>query len=256
MAVVMGVVNPTPDSFSGDGLPDDFSAAVLRGVEMAADGAAIVDVGGESTRPGYVAVSESEELRRAMPIVEALSRRGIEVSIDTRKPAVAERAVLAGASMVNDVSGVVSPAMARVVARTDVRWILMHNAHVDDGDDAATSVGAALSQMADLAQELGVSRERLLVDPGLGFGKTWRINLRLIRDIHRIVDLGFPVVVGPSRKGTIARVLGGRPDDRLEGSLALAALCISGGASIVRMHDVRAAARTLRMTEELLGPRG
>ena len=247
----MGVLNVTPDSFSDGGRWLDPEAAVAHGREMAAEGADIIDVGGESTRPGALPVSEEEELRRVLPVVEALADQGLTVSIDTRKASVARAAVAAGASIINDVSSDLWP----VAAETGAGWVAMHmpadpevmqqHAHYDD---VVGEVRAYLVQRASEAVRAGV--QRVWIDPGIGFGKTAGHNLSLLRHLDELVGTGFPVLVGTSRKSFLGRLApegGGTPSDRLEGTVATTAWAITRGADVVRVHDVRPASHAARL---------
>ena len=260
---VMGIVNVTPDSFSGDGLAGDVDAAVLQALAFEAQGADIVDVGGESSRPpgsvygeGAATVSVDEELARVMPVLERL--RGelhIPVSVDTTKPEVARRAVAAGASLINDVWGLQrDPELADVAAQTGTPIVLMHNHLGTAYDDLIPDVIESLRASVDAAVRQGVPRERVIVDPGFGFGKTPAHNLELIRRLRDIkTALGLPVLVGVSRKSTIGTVLGGLPpEERLEGTAAAVALTVANGADIVRVHDVQAMARVARMSDAIV----
>jgi dihydropteroate synthase len=243
-ALVMGVLNVTPDSFSDGGRWFDTDAAVAHGLDLVAEGAGVVDVGGESTRPGAEPVDEAEERRRVVPVVEALAPY-VRVSVDTRKAAVAEAAVEAGATLVNDVSATLWP----VAAAAGVGWVAMHMrgepATMQQDPAYADVVGEVrdyLVERATEAREGGV--DEVWVDPGIGFGKTTAHNLALLRQLRHLVAAGFPVVVGTSRKSFLGRLTGGPDapdpvDDRLEASLATAAWAIRQGASMVRAHDVR-----------------
>jgi dihydropteroate synthase len=249
----MGVLNVTPDSFTGDGLlnrPDEIPRMLDA---MHAGGADMVDIGGESTRPGFLPVSAEEELHRVLPAIEAAVARGISVSIDTRKAVVAREALRAGAVMVNDVSGLADGEMATVAAEFGAWLVLMHNQRLNQDIDPMPPILEGLERLAARAVDAGVKPSRLIVDPGLGFGKNWRLNLQVVRDLHRLRSLGYPILVGPSRKGTISKVLGVPADDRLEGTLALVTLCIAGGASLVRVHDILPCVRAARITDALLG---
>lgn len=258
--LVMGVVNVTPDSFSGDGLGADVEAAVSRGLAMVEAGADLLDVGGESTRPHSTPVEEAEELIRVLPVIEALAARcGRPVSVDTRKPAVAEAAIAAGAVVVNDVWGLRGdPGMARVCAAHDVGIVVMHNQRGTEYVELMEDVSRALRESLAIAEEHGIDPERIAVDPGFGFGKTPAQNLELVRRLGELRSLGRPILVGPSRKSTIGVVLGdedGTPapiDDRLEGTLALGVLAVAAGADLVRVHDVAAAVRALRVTDAVV----
>ena len=259
---VMGIVNVTPDSFSGDGLAGDVDAAVRQALAFEAQGADIVDVGGESSRPpgsvygaGAASVSVDEELARVMPVLERLrGALGIPVSVDTTKPEVARRAVAAGASLINDVWGLQGdPELADVAAQTGTPIVLMHNQLGTTYHDLIPDVIESLRASVDAAVTRGVPRERVIVDPGFGFGKTAAHNLELIRRLGDIRDaLGLPVLVGVSRKSTIGTVLDGLPpEERLEGTAAAVALSIASGADIVRVHDVQAMARVARLSDAI-----
>jgi len=248
----MGVLNVTPDSFSGDGRFGSVDAAVLAGEQLAADGADLLDVGGESTRPGHTAVSAEEELERVIPVVQALSTRvSVLISVDTSKAAVARNAIAAGATIINDVSGLRDPDMLRVAATTGARLVLVHPGGADRREDLMHVVLAALRHRVETALRAGVQRDHLMVDPGLGFGKNWLDNFELIRRLSELRQLGLPVLVGPSRKGMIGKVLGTEPGDRLEGTIALTALCISAGADLLRVHDVRELKRAVVLLDAL-----
>lgn len=260
---VMGIVNVTPDSFSGDGLGGDVDAAVELALAFEAQGADIVDVGGESSRPagsvygeGAAAVPLDEELARVLPVIECL--RGalrIPISVDTTKAEVARRAITAGTSLINDVWGLQrDPELATVAAETGTPIVLMHNQQGTEYRDLIPDVIASLRASVDAAVSRGLPRERVIVDPGFGFGKTPAQNLNLVRRLRDIRDsLGLPVLVGVSRKSTIGTVLGGLPpDERLEGTAAAVALAIANGADIVRVHDVQAMARVARMSDAIV----
>lgn len=248
--LVMGVVNTTPDSFSGDGVADDAAAALELARAMADGGADAIDIGGESTRPNSTPVTVDEELRRVIPAVSAIAAAlPIPVSIDTRKPAVAAAALDAGAVIVNDVWGLRSePDMAAVVAAHPAcALIVMHNQGGTEYSNLLSDVCRALRESLVLATEAGIAADRVIIDPGFGFAKTPADNLELVRRLGELRALGRPVLVGVSRKSTIGFLTDGAPaDQRLEGGLALTALAIRGGADIVRTHDV---AETLRAAQ-------
>ena len=242
----MGVLNVTPDSFSDGGRWLDPEAAVARGLEMVAEGADVVDVGGESTRPGAAPVDEAEELRRVVPVIGALAPH-VRVSVDTRKAVVAERAVEAGATLVNDVSATLDG----VAAAAGVGWVAMHMRgepgtmqRSPEYGDVVGEVETFLAARAERARAAGV--EEVWIDPGIGFGKTARHNLALLRRIGRLVATGYPVVVGTSRKSFLGLLTAGEGnvpapvDDRLEASLATAVWAMDQGVAMVRVHDVRA----------------
>jgi dihydropteroate synthase len=244
---VMGIVNVTPDSFSDGGLFLEAEAAVEHGLALAAEGAAILDVGGESTRPGAAPVSEGEEQRRVLPVVEALAAAGARVSIDTSKLAVARAALAAGASLVNDVSAFrVAPELAGLVAERRAGCCLMHmlgepRTMQEDPRyaDVVSEVKAFLEERLAFAVAQGVEEERVWLDPGIGFGKTVEHNLELLRRLDEIVAIGRPVVVGTSRKSFLGRLAGGRPEgERLPGTIATNVLALERGAGVFRVHDV------------------
>jgi dihydropteroate synthase len=246
---VMGVVNVTPDSFSDGGRFLDPAAAVEHGMELWRDGAAILDVGGESTRPGAAPVAVDEELRRVVPVVEGLVEAGVgaRISVDTSKAAVAEAAVSAGAALVNDVTALrAAPEIAALVAGGDgVELCLMHmlgepRTMQDDPryEDVVSDVKAFLEERMAFAVREGVAEERILLDPGIGFGKTVEHNLELLRRLDEIVALGRPVVVGTSRKTFLGRLTGRPVEDRLAGTIATNVLALERGARIFRVHEV------------------
>jgi dihydropteroate synthase len=256
-ALVMGILNTTPDSFSDGGRFLDAEAAVAQAERMAADGADVIDIGGESTRPGSAPVPLEEELRRVVPVVRRLAKTlSIPLSVDTSKAEVAAQAIDAGASFINDVTALRGdPAMAGVAARSGAGVILMHmqgtpqtmQQHPEYAD-VIEDIAAALLERVEAAQAAGIARDRLLIDPGLGFGKTLDHNLALMRHLDRFVTLGPPVVLGPSRKSFIGAVLGGAPaGERLAGTLACVALAQQAGVQVVRVHDVKPAVDMLRV---------
>jgi dihydropteroate synthase len=254
----MGVVNVTPDSFSDGGRHFDPVRALDHARRLMADGADIVDVGGESTRPGAAPVSEQEELDRVLPIIEQLVDDGAIVSIDTMKPAVMRAAIDAGASMVNDVRALQERGALSAAMRNDVAVCLMHmqgkprtmqSAPVYD--DVVREVGDFLLARAEVCENAGIARDRIIVDPGFGFGKTVEHNLELLRNLREIVALGYPVLAGLSRKSTIGRLTGRDVDDRMAGSVAAALAAVQRGASIVRVHDVRETVDALRVWQAI-----
>jgi len=261
---VMGVVNVTPDSFSGDGLLASavgrggaaVEVAVIQARRMIEEGADILDVGGESTRPGHEPVSVAEETARVVPVIAAIHAAlpRIPVSVDTSKAEVAAAALDAGAVLLNDVWGVGrDDAMARLAGERQVPLIVMHNRDVAEYADFVAELLANLRAAVDRAQKAGVPRQNLIVDPGFGFGKTPVHNLEVMRHLSELRDLGFPVLLGTSRKSTLGRVLGGvPPEDRLEATLATTALGIAGGVDIIRVHDVLANVRAARMSDAIV----
>jgi dihydropteroate synthase len=245
---VVGILNVTPDSFSDGGLYMEPSAAVARGLELEREGAAYIDVGGESTRPGAEAVGATEELRRVIPVLEGLRAAGLEaaISIDTSKVAVARAAVEAGASLVNDVTAFrAEPALAALVAELEVDCCLMHmrgepatmqnEVHYDD---VVAEVREFLEQRVAFAIAAGIARERITIDPGIGFGKRAEHNLELLARLEEITSLGLPVLVGTSRKSFLGAVTGKPSDDRLAGTIATCVMAFERGASMFRVHDV------------------
>jgi dihydropteroate synthase len=261
----MGVVNVTPDSFSDGGLYLDPGRAVDRGLELAAEGADILDVGGESTRPGSRPTPEAEELARVVPVVAALRKRtSALLSIDTTKAAVAEAALDAGADIINDTSALrFDPAMAGVAARSGAGVVLMHMQGtprtMQDApryDDLIGEIGAFLAERIRVAAAAGVPAERVIVDPGIGFGKTFEDNLELLRRPEAFQALGRPLLLGFSRKAFLGRILDRPPAERLEGTIAAAVLAVERGAHILRVHDVGPVARAVRTAEAILGAAG
>jgi len=260
---VMGIINMTPDSFARDGLGTDPEAALRRAQEMVAAGADLLDVGGESTRPGAEPVPAEEEMRRVLPAIERLVRAlGCPISVDTYKAEVAEAAVRAGARVINDVWGLrLDPRIAEVAARTGAYLVITHNsrpAPTAAWDYAPVEGGlmdrilAGLRQAVDLAVRVGVPPGRIIVDPGLGFGKSWEENLLILRHLSRLRELGRPILIGPSRKSFIGRVLGVEVQERLEGTAAAVAIGIAHGADVVRVHDVGPMVRVARMADAIV----
>lgn len=260
---VVGIINVTPDSFSGDGLLAATSSRRLDLVEtavetarrMIADGADVLDIGGESTRPGHEPVSTDEERRRVVPVITALrlALPDVPLSIDTTKPEVAEAALAAGADLINDVWGVdEDDALPRLAAAHRAPLVVMHNRAEPRYTELLPEVLADLRAALDRALALGVRWVDLIVDPGFGFGKTPEQNLELIRELPRLRELGRPILLGTSRKSTLGRVLDLGPDERLEATLATTALAIAGGVDLVRVHDVRANVRTARISDAII----
>ncbi|MDP6662972.1 MAG: dihydropteroate synthase [SAR202 cluster bacterium] len=256
---VMGVVNVTPDSFSGDGIGSDVDAAVDLAVRMQAHGADIVDVGGESTRPpGLYAdaapITVEEELARVLPVIRALAQAvDIPISVDTYKARVAEMALEAGASFINDIWGFRrDPDMARVAADSGVPVVLMHNQDHTRYRDVVPDVVDELRRITESAVAAGVERENIIIDPGMGFGKTAQHNLEILRRLDEFRTLGQPILIGMSRKSTIGYVLELPVGDRVEGDAATVALSIANGADIVRVHDVKQMARVAKMSDVIV----
>lgn len=271
---IMGIINVTPDSFSGDGLlrqEDRIEAALVQAGEFLEGGADILDVGGESTRPGAKPVGEAEEADRVVPVIEAIKRAFPEavISVDTYKTKVARQALAAGADWVNDVWGLkANPDLAKVVAEFMVPVVLMHN-RMQRGtaefgarlggrivgvqyDDLIGDICKELLESVALAHKQGIPNELIILDPGIGFGKTVSQNLELLNRMDEIKALGYPLLVGPSRKSFIGYTLDLPPDERVEGTAAAVALSIDRGADIVRVHDVNEMARVARMTDAVV----
>ena len=258
--VVMGVLNVTPDSFSDGGLWLESDAAIEHARSMAADGAGIIDVGGESTRPGAEPVTADEELRRVIPVIEAIADDpGVPISIDTRKPRVARRAVEAGAVIVNDTTGEeTNPEMTEVVAAAGAAVILMHSRgtpttmrSLNQYGDVVADVCSFLAGWATTVENAGVDRRSIALDPGFGFAKSPDQNLELLGRLDEVVDLGYPVLAGTSRKSFIGAVLDLPENERVEGTAATVAWAIAKGAHIVRVHDVKEMTRVVRVVDAI-----
>jgi dihydropteroate synthase len=259
-ALIMGVLNVTPDSFSDGGLWFDEKDAIAHGREMIEQGAAIIDVGGESTRPGAVPVPAAEELRRLLPVVQALAASSnVPISIDTRKPDVAARAIEAGASIINDTAGEeADPRMDGVVLESGAAIVVMHSRgtpatmkSLTDYSDVVDDVTAWLDERARALVAAGVSPESIALDPGIGFAKSPDQSLLLLNRLEDILAIGYPVVVGTSRKSFIGATLDLPENRRLEGTAASVAWAVAKGANIVRVHDIQAMERVVRMTEAI-----
>jgi dihydropteroate synthase len=257
--VVMGIVNVTPDSFSDGGQYFDQTSALKRAEQLIYDGAQILDVGGESTRPGAPAVDAATEMARVLPIVSALSKAGHCVSIDTKKPEVMRAAIDAGASIVNDVYALREPGAIDVCAKSDVGIVLMHMQgepgtmqKAPHYDDVVREVSEFLCARAGACEAAGIARERIAIDPGFGFGKTAEHNIALTQALHALVALGYPVVVGWSRKSTLGAITGRTvASERVSASVAAALACVARGAQIVRVHDVRETVDALKVWRAL-----
>ncbi len=261
----MGILNVTPDSFSDGGRYSDADSAVRRALEMIEEGADIIDVGGESSRPGSDPVPGEEEIRRVVPVIERIrAETEVPVSVDTMKSETARRAVAAGASIINDISaGEADPAMFDVAAGTGAGLILMHmrgRPKTMQRDpryaDVVGEIREYLDRRVERALDAGIPRESLAIDPGIGFGKTVEHNLVLLRELPRFVATGFPVVVGASRKSFIGAVLDRPVEDRVWGTAATVAIAVWLGAAVVRVHDVRQMRDVVRMTEAIRAGRG
>jgi dihydropteroate synthase len=251
---IMGIINLSPDSFSGDGLGSDIEAALTQAWRHAHEGADIIDIGGESTRPGADSVSPAEELRRVIPALERITREvPLPVSIDTYKLEVARRALEAGAAMINDVWGLKQePGLAQLAAEKGVPLILTANQRDTGFQNVITEVTSSLKRSIDLALEAGVRWENIIIDPGIGFGKSLEQNLEILRHLEEFQPLGRPILLGTSRKSVIGLVLDLPPEERLEGTAATLAIGIAKGADIARVHDVRQMARVCRMSDAII----
>ncbi len=245
--VLMGILNVTPDSFSDGGHFFDTKQAIEHGLKMADDGAAIIDVGAESTRPGSDAVSADEQIRRAIPVIKALSKElKVPISIDTYNYEVAAAALDAGASMINDITALSDERVGKLAAERNVPVILMHMKGTPKTMQAAPEYSDVVSEVlqflldrAKKAQSFGITKERIFIDPGIGFGKSLEHNLALLRNVDKFVASGFRVLVGPSRKAFIGKITGKEnPSDRIFGTAAAVAWCAASGVSIIRVHDV------------------
>ncbi len=259
--LVMGVVNVTPDSFSDAGQFFEPESAIRRGEEIVREGADLLDIGAESTRPQSEPITTEEEWKRLAPVLRALvDRLKVPISVDTYKPETAEKALDLGASMVNDVTGLRDPEMVKVVARYDVPAVIMHMKGTPktmqvnpEYDDVVADIIRYLREQMSTAIQGGVDKDKIVIDPGIGFGKTVEHNLTLLRRLGEFRSLGRPILIGTSRKSFIGKILGSDVEERLEGSLATAVLAAWGGARIVRAHDVRETVRAVRLVDEIRG---
>ena len=256
--LVLGIVNVTPNSFSDGGQFFDRSNAIAQGLRLREEGADLVDVGGESTRPGAEPVALDEELRRVIPVIEALAREEVRVSVDTLKPEVMRAAIDAGCAVVNDVNAFRAPGAIEAVASADVGVIVMHMQgsprtmqEAPRYEDVVSEVGAFLRQRAQVLEQAGVAAERIVVDPGFGFGKTVEHNKRLFRALPALASLGYPLLAGVSRKKMLGDFTGRGPEDRVAASVAAALLAAQNGASLLRVHDVRQTVDALNVWMEL-----
>ena len=251
---VMGIVNVTPDSFSDGGRFDDPHAAIRHAERLIEEGADLIDIGAESTRPGAMPVPADVEASRLMPVLVALRDAPVPISVDTMKPEVMARALGTGASMINDVAGFASPASQDVVTSSDCALCVMHMQGSPETMQAAAHYVDVISEVAQLLRERtaaliahGIARDRLVIDPGFGFGKTLEHNLTLLRRLDELRSLGFPILVGLSNKGMIGAITGRPIGERLAGNLATALVAIEGGARIVRVHDVAATVDAIKV---------
>ena len=258
---IMGILNITPDSFSDAGLYFDKSAAIERGIRMAEEGADIIDIGGESTRPGSEQITTEEELKRTISVIEALAREiRIPISIDTYKSEIARGALDAGASMVNDISGLrFDPKMPEVVSQYDVPVVIMHIKGTPRDMQQNPQYEALIPEIMDylragitIARKAGIPDDKIVIDPGIGFGKTYEDNFKIIHDLHEFTFFRKPILIGPSRKSFIGKILGDVPvTDRLEGTAAAVSVSIMNGANIIRVHDVKEMVKVAKVADAI-----
>lgn len=254
--VIMGILNVTPDSFSDGGKWNHIDAALKHTEQMIEEGAKIIDVGGESTRPGYTMISEEEEISRVVPVIEAIKKQfDVCVSLDTYKTNVARAGVNAGIDMINDVWGFQwgEKDMATLVAETGVAACVMHNRDNTDYDNYVEDVLADLRKSIDIAHKAGVKDSQIVLDPGVGFGKDYEQNLIIIQQVDRLKELGYPVLLGTSRKSVIGLTLDVDKDDRMAGTVATTVMGYERGCSIFRVHDVKENYQALMMTKAIMG---
>ena len=250
---VMGIINITPDSFSGDGIYSDNDKALRQASSFMAEGADFIDIGAESTRPQHIPVSENEELERIMPAIERIVNEiGLPISIDTSKSSVALEALKAGAHMINDVSGLhADPKMTEVLHKWECPIVIMHNSKATNHQDVVSEVRDSLNTTVQKALNAGVLKENIIIDPGIGFGKTPDDNLLLINELQSINPSKLPTLIGTSRKSTIGHILGTSVEERLEGTASTVAISIARGVDIVRVHDVLQMKRVCTMTDSI-----
>ncbi len=257
--LLMGIINVTPDSFSDGGLYADTQAAIAHGLKLVEEGADILDIGGESTRPGATPVALEQELQRVLPVIKGLSQHiAIPISIDSYKPQVMRAALAAGASIVNDVRALQEPGAIDVVAESDAGVCLMHAQgtpqNMQDNpqyDDVVSEVAAFLRARAQALLDAGVSKDRICIDPGFGFGKRSCHNIALLKQLPRLCGLGYPVLAGLSRKSVLGQIAGGEVENRLAASIAAAMIAAMKGAAIIRVHDVKATADALKVVQAM-----
>lgn len=252
---VMGILNVTPDSFSDGGKYSSLDRALFHAREMERQGADLFDVGGESTRPGYVRVSDEEEIERVAPVIEALKKEfDVPVSVDTYKSKVAEAALCAGADLVNDIWGLkADPKMAEVIAKYDAACCLMHNRESAEYKDYFADFMEDMRECVRIAEGAGIGKEKIILDPGVGFGKTYEMNLAIINRLEIMHELGFPILLGTSRKSVIGLTLDLPADQREEGTLVTTVFGVQKGCAFVRVHDVEKNVRAIKMAKAILG---
>jgi len=253
--LVMGILNITPDSFSDGGKFNELNDALARAEMLVNDGASIIDIGGESTRPGHEQVTIEEEINRVVPVIEKLNEHiNVPISIDTYKAKVAERALAAGASIINDIWGVKKDQEIAAVAKEyEAPIILMHNKDTPSYDDLIEDMKKSLYESINIVKAHGVQDDKIIIDPGIGFGKTLEHNLLAMRRLHELKTLGYPILLGTSRKSMIGAVLDLPVDERLEGTIATVCYGIQQGVDIVRVHDVKEIKRAVTMMDKMIG---
>ena len=255
--LIMGILNVTPDSFSDGGRFNTLEVAVAHAKQLVTDGADIIDIGGESTRPGSEPLSEKEELSRVLPLITCLENElNVPLSVDTYKPGVAEACLQAGAHLINDITGLTNPRMQQVVATHDVPVVMMHMLGTPKMmqqnpvyQDVIGEIHTFFQLQIKTAKKAGVTQ--LIIDPGIGFGKTLHHNLQLLKHLERFTDLGYPLMIGPSRKSFIGTITGLPVNDRLEGTLAAVTIAVQNGANIIRVHDVKQCKRALQVIDAI-----
>lgn len=252
---IMGILNVTPDSFSDGGKWDTLDHAMKHVETMLADGADLIDVGGESTRPGHTPVGAQEEIERVLPVIEAIRNRfDVPISVDTYKGSVADASLKAGADLINDVWGLkYDPEMAPVIARHNAPCCLMHNKENTEYNNFLVDMLSETQECVNIARKAGIKDENIILDPGVGFGKTYEMNLETMNHLELFQHLGFPVLLGTSRKSMIGLTLDLPVDQRVEGTLATSVIGVMKGCAFVRVHDVKENRRVIQMTEAILG---
>lgn len=251
---VMGIINVSPDSFSGDGFDCDVQGVIDQGLRFQTEGADILDLGAQSTRPGYQEITDDEELRRLMPALEGLiDTVDIPISVDTHKPVIAKAAIETGASIINDIWGLkYNPDIALISAEYETPIVMMHNQSTTDYSDLIPNMLESLNNSINLALQSGVAKRNIIIDPGIGFGKTPDQNLEIIKRLKEFLTLGYPILIGTSRKSTIGYILDAPPDQRIEGTASTIALSIAEGVDIIRVHDVKEMVKVSRMTDAIV----
>ena len=254
---IMGILNVTPDSFSDGGKYQSVDLALKQAERMIEEGAAILDIGGESTRPGHKKITDQEEIERVVPVIEAIKKNfDIAVSLDTYKYEVSKAGIAAGADMINDIWGLKwDERLAPLLAKEDVACCLMHNKSNTEYQNFVIDMLAETQECVNLARQAGIKDEKIMLDPGIGFGKTFEMNLEAMNHLELFQNLGFPVLLGTSRKSMVGLALDLPVDQRVEGTLATSVIGVMKGCSFVRVHDVKENKRVIQMTEAILGRR-